>query len=265
MGFLEKMIAATEAAIAQPEYLTAIPPIRRLPVPSLRAAVLTAGPGGALVAEFKRRSPGAAAPDLHPPSFEQFVRQTTGGVAAYSCVASQPEFGGAPTDVAALAARTSLPILFKDFVVDPIQVEAAARAGASAVLLIARLEVEGRLRCSLRSLAQAAHGHGLEVLLEWHGRAELRQTEDVPADVYGVNVRDLDSLKMQPEVAEATIRAAAPFRPLLGLSGVEGPVEARRFWDAGVDGILVGTALARAAEPGPFLSGLRRPVAEERA
>jgi indole-3-glycerol phosphate synthase len=248
MGFLEKMIAATEAAIAQPEYLTAIPPIRRLPVPSLRAAVLTAGPGGALVAEFKRRSPGAAAPDLHPPS-----------------VASQPEFGGAPTDVAALAARTSLPILFKDFVVDPIQVEAAARAGASAVLLIARLEVEGRLRCSLRSLAQAAHGYGLEVLLEWHGRAELRQTEDVPADVYGVNVRDLDSLKMQPEVAEATIRAAAPFRPLLGLSGVEGPVEARRFWDAGVDGILVGTALARAAEPGPFLSGLRRPVAEERA
>jgi indole-3-glycerol phosphate synthase len=265
MGFLAKIVAATEGAIARPDYLAGLPMTPRTASHSLRTAILEAGPGGALIGEYKRRSPGAPAPELFPPSIEQFVHQTSAGVAAYSCLATTPEFGGAPTDVAALAAQTPRPVLFKDFVVDPIQIEAAARSGASAILLIARLESDGLLRVPLRALARAAHDRGLEVLLEWHERAELRRTEDVPADVYGVNVRDLDTLEMQPSVATETILAAGHFRPLLGLSGVEGPVEAQRFWAAGVDGILVGGALARAPNLRQFLTSLQRPVMEGRA
>jgi indole-3-glycerol phosphate synthase len=263
MGFLERIVAATRAEVTGADYLRGLPTVGAAEPPSLRRAVQRAGPNGALLAEYKRRSPGATAPVLAQPPMEEFIAGTGAAeVDAYSCVASRPEFGGSPTDVSELAGRTSRPVLFKDFVIDPIQIEAAARAGASAVLLIARLEVEGWLATSLRVLAEAAHDRGLEVLLEWHERTELRRTEDVPADVYGVNVRDLDTLKIRRAVGQETIRAAGAFRPLLGMSGIDGPSDARRFWDAGVDGILVGTALARAPDPRTFLETLRRPASE---
>jgi indole-3-glycerol phosphate synthase len=260
VGFLQRIVVATRAELLRPEYLEQLPgsPGRR--PPSLRQALEAAHERGALIAEYKRRSPGAALPELPVRSFDTFVQDTSDAtVEAYSCLASRPEFGGSPGDVAALASRTARPVLFKDFVIDPVQLDAATRAGASAVLLIARLETEGLLSHSLRSLAEGAHDRGLEVLLEWHGRAELRRTEGVPADVYGVNVRDLDSLEVHRSVAEETIRAAEGFRPLIGMSGVEGPTDAQRFWQAGLDGILVGSALSRASDPPAFLASLRRP------
>jgi indole-3-glycerol phosphate synthase len=263
MGFLVDIVEATRAAISSSEYLRGLPPSAPRRPPSLRAAVSAARKQGAILAEYKRRSPGAATPDLPPRSVEEFVRLTsTAAVDGYSCLAGGPQFGGRPADVAELASRTPRPVLFKEFVVDPVQVDAAARAGASAILLIARLEVEGLVDTSLRALADSAHARGLEVLLEWHHRAELTRTDDVPADVYGVNVRDLDTLQIHRSVAEETIRAAAAFHPLLGMSGVEGPADAQRFWAAGVDGILVGSALARSSDPGRLLSGLRRPGSE---
>ncbi|MCI4342633.1 MAG: hypothetical protein L3J92_00750 [Thermoplasmata archaeon] len=266
MGFLAKMVAATRATVARPEYLDGLPTAPLHVRPSLRDAVNRAGPRGAILAEFKRRSPGAAAPDLGQRTMESFISQTAaGGVDGYSCLASGPEFGGAPSDVAALVAQTDRPVLFKDFIVEPVQIEAAARVGASAVLLIARLEVAGLLTTPLRALATTAHDRGLEVLLEWHGRAELRPSEDVPADMYGVNVRDLDTLEIRREVGEETLRAAHAFHPLIGMSGVEGPEGARRFWDAGADGILVGTALARTDDPRTFLESLRRTNSEGRS
>jgi indole-3-glycerol phosphate synthase len=259
MGFLRTMVAATQAEIQRPGYPAQLGPRPSRRPPSLKAAIRRGSPHGALLVEFKRRSPGAGRPDLPHRAMDSFVRESSdAGVDGYSCLASRPEFGGSPEDVAELVGLTTLPVLYKDFIVDPRQVDAAARAGASAVLLIARLEVEGLLAHPLRFLAEAAHQRGLEVLLEWHGRAELRQTEDVPADVYGVNVRDLDTLEIHRSVAEETIRAADRFRPLVGMSGIEGPSDAARFWDAGVDGVLVGTALARARDPGAFLSSLRR-------
>jgi indole-3-glycerol phosphate synthase len=261
MGFLERMVAATRRSISQSDYLAGLPERRMDRRPSFRAALVAASARGAIVAEYKRRSPGALTPDLGARPIDEFVLATpAAAVDAYSCLAARPEFGGAPSDVAAMVRQTPRPVLFKDFVLEPVQLDAAARAGASAVLLIARLETEGWLKVPLRRLAAEAHDRGLEVLLEWHDRAELRQTEDVPADVYGVNVRDLDTLEIHRSTGEETIRAARACRPLLGMSGVGGPDEARRFWEAGVDGILVGTAVSRASDPQGFLETLRRPV-----
>jgi indole-3-glycerol phosphate synthase len=264
MGYLSEIVTEIRADIARPDYLASIRrPETGTPRPSLRAAIDAAREEGALLAEFKRTSPGSESPELPARTPSEFVRSTSGaGVTGYSCIATAPRFGGSPHDVAELVAHTELPVLFKDFVVAPAQLDAAVRSGAAAVLLIARLETAGLLPTSLEELADQAHARNLEVLLEFHDKAELTQVGNVAADMYGVNLRDLDTLRMEPTVAEATIRAARHRRPMLGLSGVATPRDARRFWDLGVDGILVGSAVARAEKPVEFLRSIRRPNRE---
>ena len=267
MGFLAQLAAEIRAVISAPDYLDAVPVsstnVARV---GLSESIRGAGESGALLVEYKRVSPGASDPRLPRWTVPQFVRATeTAGVAGYSCLATAPRFEGSPADVAQLGRSTSRPVLFKDFVLEPVQIEAAARSGASAVLLIARLEAEGLLGAPLSDLARLAHARGLEVLLEFHDRSELRRSDGVSADMFGVNVRDLDTLRLERSVAEATLRAATDLRPLLGLSGVGSPEDARRFWDAGADGVLVGSAVARSPDPAAFLRSLRRPGTGGRA
>lgn len=257
MSFLDRILPLVRAEIADPAYLASLP-ARGRPRPSLARAIASAPNRWAILIEHKRRSPGAREPQLPERPLAEFLRfGAPGRVEGLSCLATRAEFDGSPQDVRVLARATALPVLFKDFVIDPRQIEAADRAGASAVLLIARLETEGRLDQPLASLAEEAHRRGLEVLLEFHAPEELKLVETVPADVWGVNVRDLDALAFRPNVAEATVRALPHDRPVLGLSGVEGPVEARRWRAWGTEGVLVGSAFARAAEPDRFLAAIR--------
>jgi indole-3-glycerol phosphate synthase len=263
MGFLEEIVRETRLALHDPAYGSGVPERSYGAPPSLRAAVERDSGRGALIVEYKRVSPGQSEPRLPVRSVAEFVRAVEPvEVSGYSCLAARPRFEGAPADVAELCRATARPVLFKEFVVDPVQLDLAVRAGASAVLLIARLETQRLLAVSLRRLAEEAHDRGLEVLLEWHARSELSGTDGVPADMYGVNVRDLDTLSLDRATAEATLEAAAAtgYRPLLGLSGVESPADARRFWSRGADGLLVGSAVARSPDPRSFLASLRRPV-----
>jgi len=262
MGFLADIVRETKEAVASPQYVHGLPTDRPRTPPSLRAAVEREASHGALLVEYKRVSPGQPDPVLPQRSVNEFVRATdTAGVCGYSCLAAQPRFRGSPSDVAELVRTTPRPVLFKEFVLGFRQLDVAVRTGASAVLLIARLETEGYLDVPLETLCRGAHDRGLEVLLEWHARSELSATGGVAADMYGVNVRDLDSLSIDRPTADATFEAAraAGRRPLLGLSGVEGAADAERFWARGADGILIGSAVARAADPRAFLTSLRRP------
>jgi len=257
VGFLAEILPEVRRQIEAPTYLSEIEPARSAPS-SLAGSVRTAR-SGALLVEYKRVSPGSDRPELPQRSVPEFARLTErAGVAGFSCLATGPRFNGSPRDVAALVLATRRPVLFKDFIIDPIQLDAAARAGASAVLLIARLETGGHLRTPLARLARMAHDRHLEVVLEFHDRTELSRAGDVAADMFGVNVRNLDTLAMEPEVAADTLRAASELRPLLGLSGIQSPDDALRFWSLGVDGILVGSAVARAEDPARFLRSLRR-------
>lgn len=260
MDFLLEIVRETRATLGNPSYGALLPATHPPARPSLVAAIVRDRARGAILVEHKRVSPGAPDPILPPQTMDEFVR---GGEAAeitgYSCLATHARFDGSPRDVAELSARTGRPVLFKDFVIDPIQIEAAARAGASAILLIARL-AGPPYEIPLAELASESHRLGLEVLLEFHDRTELRLTEDLAADMYGVNTRDLTSLLLDRPVAAETLRATSHLRPMLGLSGVAGPEEARQFWALGTDGILVGTAFARAKDPLAFVSSLRRPA-----
>jgi indole-3-glycerol phosphate synthase len=261
MPFLDEVVLEVRRSVAEATYGSGLsaPPAHR--PPSFRHAIERDRANGAVVVEFKRVSPGQPDPVLPARTIAEFVELTRlGPVAGYSCLATTPRFRGSPRDVAELARSTDRPVLFKDIVVDRRQVEVAARTGASAILLIARLAGHPDGVEPLASLAEEAHRRGLEVLLEFHDRTELSRGADVAADVYGVNARDLGTLAIDRVTAAATLREARALglHPLLGLSGVERASDARQFWNSGVDGILVGTAVARAAQPGSFLASLRR-------
>jgi indole-3-glycerol phosphate synthase len=254
--FLAAIVEETRRAIEDPTYAVGVPTAAARRPASLCGAIRSAR-RGALIVEHKRVSPGSSEPRLPARSMDEFARfGEAGGADGFSCLAARPRFEGSPRDVADLCARTVRPVLFKEFVIDPVQISVAERSGASAVLLIARL-ARPAYGVAIRELAEEAHRHRLEVLLEFHERAELSLAEGVPADMYGVNTRDLSSLRIDRDTAETTIRAASDHRPLLGLSGVDGPAEARRLWELGVDGLLVGSGFARAADPVRFLDSLR--------
>ncbi|MCL4308863.1 MAG: hypothetical protein M1126_05865 [Candidatus Thermoplasmatota archaeon] len=254
MTFLASILDAVRAEVRSPTYLRGLPERAVFPPASLRERLASAPYRWAVMVEYKRRSPGARAPNLPERTVDEFARLASrGGAAALSCLATRPGFDGSVLDVHALVRSTCLPVLFKDFVIDERQIEAASRAGASAVLLIARLETEERLDRPLAELADAAHRSGLEVLLEFHAPEELKVAGRVDADMYGVNLRDLDGLGFEPEVVARTVREAPRGRPLLGLSGVERASDARAWRARGVDGILVGSGFARAEDPAAFL------------
>lgn len=263
MGFLADLLPRVRAQIETPGYLEGLPesPPRR--APSLKDAVTRARDGWAVLVERKRESPGSPDSVLPPIPLDRFVEWArSGGADGLSCLATAPAFRGSPREVADLVHASALPVLFKDFVIDPIQVEAAFRAGASAILLIARLQSGGFLEIPIRELASVARARGLEVLLEVHDPDEWSVAEEAAVDLFGVNLRDLDTLTLRAEEAEETFRVAANHRPLLGLSGVSSPAEAERYRRWGADGLLVGTGFARASNPAAFLRALRLPRPE---
>jgi len=264
-SFLQEVADHVLRDSRSPRYVIGVPEDRARRPASLRRAVEEDRTRGALIVEYKRASPAYQAPGPEGRTVQEFLSVTDSAVVTgYSCLATHHGFDGSPAFVAELASQTRRPVLFKEFVLGSRQVEVAARTGAAALLLIARLASEHLLEEPLPDLARLAHHRGLEVLLELHDSAELSLVDGVEADVYGVNTRDLGTLRLDRPRAYATMEAAARcgLRPLLGLSGVDGPAQAREMWARGCDGLLVGTAISRSSDPAGLLASLSREGAE---
>ncbi|HEY6378889.1 MAG TPA: indole-3-glycerol phosphate synthase TrpC [Candidatus Dormibacteraeota bacterium] len=202
--------------------------------------------GGAVIAEMKRRSPsgGALRGDLDPAATA--VAYAGAGAAAVSVLTDGPDFGGSLDDLAAARAAVPLPVLCKDFTVDPLQVAQARAAGADAVLLIvAVLGAAGLEEC----LAAAARA-GLDALVEVHDAAEAKLAADGGAALVGVNNRDLRSLHTDLGTF-ARLRGLLPAGiTVIAESGVHTPTDCARLVADGADAVLVGEALMRADSPG---------------
>jgi indole-3-glycerol phosphate synthase len=258
MGFLADLLPQVRAQIEDPAYLEGLPESPGTRAPSLKEAVTHARAGWAVLVERKHESPGAAVSALPAIPLDRFVEWARAGEAdGLSCLATAPAFRGSPREVAELVRASGLPVLFKDFVIDPVQIEAAYRSGASAVLLIARLQSGGFLDIPIQELAMEARARGLEVLLEVHGQDEWPIADDIAVDLFGINLRDLDTLRFRPEAAKESFRMAGSRHPLIGLSGVSSPTEAMQYREWGADGLLVGSGFARANDPSAFLRALR--------
>lgn len=212
-------------------------------------------PGMSVIAEIKRASPskGDIRPDLDVAEIVKAYEQA--GAAAISVLTETRYFKGSIDDLA--AARKTLvspiPILRKDFVIDPYQIWEAAAAGADAILLIvAALNPD-----ELSSLQKEASEAGLECLVETHNADELRVALASRAPLIGINNRDLKSFIVTLQTTLDMI-GLIPDGPLVvSESGIVTRADVARLAAAGVDAILVGETLMRSADPG---AGLRKLV-----
>ena len=199
------------------------------------------GTGCGIIAEIKLKSPSRGALIDLPHALDLPGIYESGGAEAVSVVVEERYFGGSPELFMKIAAKTRLPLLWKDFVVDPFQVELAAGLGASGILLIA-----GLLRgTSLPEMIERSRREGLRPLVEVHDDDELSAALDGGADLIGVNNRNLATLEVDTGLSERL----APFicGPVQGVaeSGFRLAEDIRRMRDLGYRAVLVGEALIR--------------------
>ena len=206
----------------------------------------------ALIAEVKRRSPsqGEISGNLNPVTHA--VAYAAAGATAISVLTDGPFFGGSLEDLSAVAARISLPLLRKDFILDELQIAESRAGGASAVLLIVRALPVQRLR----DLAMAARDWDLTTLVEVHDARELDIALEVGAPVIGVNCRNLDTFQIDIEAAWALLGRVPRDRVAIAESGMATTADVQRAAGAGADGVLVGTALSSATDPTALVRAL---------
>ena len=206
----------------------------------------------AVIAEVKKASPSAGpiAPDCDAST--QALHYQDGGAAAISVLTEPDRFGGSFADLSDVADAVDVPVLCKDFVVDPVQLFVARGHGADAILLIVR--VLGDLVPNYADLALTL---GLTPVVEVADVAELPRAWGSGAPVVLVNSRDLRTLKVDPDAQAEVIASATRSDALVvAASGIKTRADVERAAAAGATGVLVGESLMRSAFPEDVLSEL---------
>jgi indole-3-glycerol phosphate synthase len=208
-----------------------------------------AGGEPAVIAEVKKASPskGLIREDFQPAQIAESYQR--GGAACLSVLTDIDFFQGSDHYLQQARAACELPVLRKDFTVDPYQVVEARAIGADAVLLIvAALEDD-----QMRELAIAAQEHGLDVLVEVHDRAELERALELETPLIGINNRDLHSFETRLETTLELLPYIPEERLVVTESGIHTVEDVALMRNHQVYGFLVGEAFMRAAEPGEKL------------
>ncbi|MCW4455698.1 indole-3-glycerol phosphate synthase TrpC [Flavobacterium sp. MXW15] len=217
---------------------------------ALKAAIGNGDP--AVIAEVKKASPskGVIRADFHPGDIA--VSYEFGGASCLSVLTDVDFFQGADAYLQQAREACTLPVLRKDFVIDPYQVYEARVLGADCILLIVSA-LDDRQLAGLSDLALQL---GMDVLVEVHDIDELERAIQVPVPLVGINNRNLRTFEVSLETT-LEMRSAVPRdRLLVTESGILAPADVQRMRDAGVNAFLVGEAFMRAEEPGEALRQL---------
>ena len=195
----------------------------------------------AIIAEIKRASPsaGTIVSDVDPG--EKAKDYETQGAEAISVLTDQTFFKGTVADLATVHDAVSIPVLRKDFIIDPLQIAQAAAGGADAILLI----VAALPQPELLKLTTAAAELNLDTLVEVHTEEELQRAIDVGATIIGINNRDLTTFEVDLSVTEELSELVPNDVVLVSESGFKTVDDVRRAHHCGVNAILVGEALMR--------------------
>ena len=256
---LEKILVRKRQEVAERRALMTLADIAARavdgpPVRGFAAAIerrIAAG-DAAVIAEVKKASPskGVIREDFHPADIARSYEQ--GGAACLSVLTDRDFFQGADEYLVAARAACALPVLRKDFIIDPYQVYEARVLGADCVLLIVAALDDGQLA----ELAGLSLDLGMDVLLEVHDRDELERAIQVPAPLLGINNRSLRSFEVSLDTTLALRDVVPGDRRLVTESGIHTRADVERMRGAGVDAFLVGEAFMREPDPGQALQQL---------
>ncbi|NEV64980.1 indole-3-glycerol phosphate synthase TrpC [Thiorhodococcus minor] len=206
----------------------------------------------AVIAEIKKASPskGVLREDFRPA--EIATRYAAGGAACLSVLTDVDFFQGSEAYLKEARAACSLPVIRKDFIIDPYQVYEARAMGADCILLIAACLDDARLS----ELSALAHELGMDVLTEVHDAEELERALAVPGRLIGVNNRNLRTFEVSLQTTLDLLGAVPADRLLVTESGILGREDVIRMRGHGVNAFLVGEAFMRAPDPGAALASL---------
>lgn len=216
---------------------------RQMPPRGFISALSTkvAGDQNGLICELKRKSPSAGEilPGADP---VQIAREyETGGAACLSILTDGPSFGGSLSDLEAIRKAISLPLLRKDFMIDPIQVVEARAYGADAILVIMAALSDAQAV----ELEAAAHELGMDVLIEVHNEEELSRALSLKSPLLGINNRDLTRMVTDLSVTERLAKLVPEDRHLVSESGVKTPEDITRLRHCGAQRFLIGESLMK--------------------
>ena len=262
MGVLDQIVAHKREELATRRRQAPLADVRRRaadapPARPFHAALQvpasgTAGAGVRLIAEVKGSSPSAGTirAEFDPASIARTYAAS--GAAAVSVLTDARFFNGADDHLARVRAAVGVPVLRKDFTLDPYQVYEARAIGADAVLLIAAVLDRG----ALADLAALAGDLGMAALVEAHTEPEVEAALAVRAALVGINNRNLDTLETSLDVTRRLRPLVPPEVTVVAESGIEERRDVEEMERLGVHAVLVGTALMRSADPGARIRDL---------
>jgi indole-3-glycerol phosphate synthase len=245
--FLDKIVKEKKKELEERQKATPLSAledaIKHQPKPLDLAAALS-GEGLSLIAEVKRASPskGVLNPDLDVVALARTYAEN--GAAAISVLTELNYFKGSGQDLEAVKnALPDVPVLRKDFILEPYQILEARAWGADAVLLIVAILDD----ITLQHLVAESHRLGMQCLLEGHNEAELKRALKCDARLIGINNRNLDTMKVDINVTKELSRLVPPECLVVSESGIKGRDDIEKLKAWGVDAVLIGEALVTAS------------------
>ncbi len=244
---LDQIVAAKkeEVALAKTRIPESVLRERLITSPTRSLAAALRGEDIRVIAEVKKASPskGLLCPGFSPSRLAKSYE--AGGAAAVSVLTDQKFFQGAPEDLTTVRQSCALPVLRKDFVIDPYQLYEARCLGADAVLLIVAILTDVQLN---QYLAQA-QDLGLECLVEVHDEAELFRAINAGAPVIGINNRDLRTFETTLETTYRLAPLIPGDRVIVSESGINSATDIQLLAGSGVNAVLVGESIVKAEDP----------------
>jgi indole-3-glycerol phosphate synthase len=254
---LESLVASTREALERRKRERPLSELEGQADPGVEGrpfAEALARPGTSLIAEHKRRSPSAGTIREGSGCADLVRAYERGGAAAVSILTEESHFGGSLEDLHEGRAATDLPLLRKDFTVDPYQLYEAKAAGADAVLLVVGSVDRGDLGV-LHGLAQDLD---LDALVEVSSAEELEAALEIDADVIGINNRDLTDFSVDTQRTFDLLADVPAGKIVVSESGITGRDQIEELEQAGVDAVLIGEVLMRAPDPEAAVRELTR-------
>jgi indole-3-glycerol phosphate synthase len=254
---LEELVAATRMRLEERKRARPLGDLAHQvseALPCLPFAESLSRPGTSVIAEYKRRSPSAGTIREGATVADVVRAYERGGAAAVSVLTEQDHFGGTLDDLHEARAALDIPILRKDFTLDPYQIYEARVAGADAVLLV----VGALTQRELGLLYGVARELEMDAIVEVHDEEELEAALDIDADIIGINNRNLEDFSLDLQVTYDLLTDVPAGKTVVSESGIQTRQDVEELEGVGVDAVLVGEAVMRAPDPEAAVRELAR-------